>query len=287
MIFTGICDEAAKTLPRQFEAHNQLGWDFVELRKLGSNNLSTIDEAGFEHLCNLLEQYKLKVSGYASKIGDWSRKITDSFEIDRNDLLNTIPRMQVLDIKYIRIMSYINTDLSLADWKKESIKRIRELTKIAEDNDIVLTHENCTGWGGISWQNNLDLINEVDSPALKVLFDTGNPPTYGQSAWEYYKKVKDHIAYIHIKDSLHYMNENKPHFTKPGEGDGCINSIIRDLLVSGYQGFVSIEPHVTSVIHKSEESENNDLTYNSYINYGECFKNIMAEAEEAMLVLQN
>ena len=71
-------------------------------------------------------------------------------------------------------------------------------------NDHLVTcfcHENCSGWGGLSAENSNILLGEVNSSALKVVFDTGNPVTYGQDAWEYYQVVFNDIVYVHIKDA--------------------------------------------------------------------------------------
>jgi len=276
--FSGICDEAAKTLERQCEAHMELGWTHVELRMVDGKNLSTMDEKEFDSLCGTLDEYGIKVSGYASKIADWSRPITGDFEIDKNDLLNGIPRMKKLNVTGVRIMSYPNDNLPEDQWQKEAIKRIKELSKIAEDNEIILGHENCSGWGGISWQNNLVLLEEVDSPALKVLFDTGNPPGYGQSAWEYYTKVKEHIYYVQVKDALHFKRDDGERYTFPGEGDGCVKSIVRDLIYDGYDGFLSIEPHISAVIHNAKEGESDEKMYSDYVQYGKMMKQIVDEA---------
>jgi len=276
--FSGICDEAAKTLERQCEAHRELGWNHVELRMVDGKNLSTMNENEFGVLCETLDKYGMHVSGYASKIADWSRPITGSFDIDKNDLIQGIPRMKKLNVTGVRIMSYPNDNLSEDQWQKEAIKRIKELSIIAEDNGIILGHENCSGWGGISWQNNLILLEQVNSPALKVLFDTGNPPGYGQSTWEYYSKVKDHIYYVQIKDALHFSRDEETRYTFPGEGDGCVKSIVRDLIYAGYAGFLSIEPHLSSVIHEAKEGESDKKMYAEYVEYGKRMKKIVDEA---------
>ena len=39
----------------------------------------------------------------------------------------------------------------------------------------------------------LDCLAEVGSPALKVIFDTGNPVAYGLDGWTYYRTVREHV----------------------------------------------------------------------------------------------
>ena len=65
-------------------------------------------------------------------------------------------------------------------------------------------------YGGQSPAHTLKLIEAVDSPAFRLVFDTGNPvfsdlrvgsPPYGkQNAWDFYIQVRPYIAYVHIKD---------------------------------------------------------------------------------------
>lgn len=283
MFHTGICDESAKTLEKQIQAHRELGWNYVELRKLGpegKKNLSTLTDEEFGEVEETLAAAGMKVSCYASKLGDWSRKITGDFDIDVQDLKNALPRMQKLSIPFIRCMSYVNDSLDETAWRKEAAKRMKELAKIASDGGVTLAHENCTGWGGLNWKNNLELLDAVDSPALKVVFDTGNPPAHGLDTWEYYAKVKEHIVYVHIKDALRYMPGGKTVYTFPGRGDGCVRSVVGDLVASGYKGGVSIEPHLAAIIHKSKDTDNESLMYEQYVRYGRMIMDIAKEAKK-------
>jgi sugar phosphate isomerase/epimerase len=258
----------------------------VELRaKLGpgsDKNLSTLTDEEFAGVEEKLAAGKVQVSCYASKLGDWSRKITGDFQIDVDDLKNALPRMQKLKIPFIRCMSYVNDNLSEAEWKKESCRRMRELAQMAADGGVTLVHENCTGWGGLSWQNNLELLDAVDSPAFKVVFDTGNPPAHGLDSWEYYLKVKEHIVYVHVKDSLRIAPEGKTVFTFPGEGDGCVRSVVTDLLASGYTGGLSIEPHLSAIIHEAQEADSQERMYSEYLTYG---RKLIAIVEQAKKIL--
>ena len=46
--------------------------------------------------------------------------------------------------------------------------------KMAADGGILLLHENCEGWGGLSGQNARRFIESVDHPNVRYLFDIGN-----------------------------------------------------------------------------------------------------------------
>jgi sugar phosphate isomerase/epimerase len=154
---------------------------------------------------------------------------------------------------------------------------MKELARIAEDNGIVLAHENCSGWGGLSAENSNILLGEVDSPALKVVFDTGNPVTYDQDSWEYYKAVRQDIVYVHIKDAIRRNGVDT--YTMCGDGEGHVRRIVADLLATGYDGGFSIEPHLAAVIHTGQQAASASQLYDSYVEYGQRLMEIVQEAK--------
>ena len=277
MFFTGISDEAGKAIETQIKAHQQLGWNHLELRAIGDGNLASLSEAEYRNVYEKLQGAKMTVSCFSSGIANWAKKITTDFQLDVTELTNSIPRMHELNTKFVRIMSYPNDGWAEKKWFDEVIRRLKELSKIAADNGLILVHENCSGYGGISADHTLRLLEAVDSPALKLVYDTGNAPAESQDSWDYYQKVKEHIVYIHIKDATMKTATGDTEFTFPGEGDGYVRKIVADALNSGYDGGFSIEPHLAAIVHLAQESKNADSQYNTYVEYGERFKKLMAE----------
>jgi len=280
LFFSGISDEAGPSIATQIQAHDELGWDHLELRTVDGENITQLSDNAFEAVYDALVEADKQVSCFGSAIANWARPITDDFQIDVDDLQRAIPRMRRLNTPFIRVMSYPNHDTDPVperDWRMESIRRMRELAMRAEDNGIILAHENCAGWGGISAENSNILLGEVDSPALKVLFDTGNPVTYGQNAWTYYHAVKHDIVYVHIKDATRIDGEDK--YCMCGDGEGYVKEIIADLLTNGYEGGLSIEPHLANIIHTGETANDPEHLYNSYIDYGKRIMEIVDEVK--------
>jgi len=278
MFFSGISDEAGKSIDRQIQAHDELGWDYLELRMVDGENFTAISDAAFDSVCEKLASANKKVSCFGSAIANWARPITCDAQIDIDDLKQAIPRMQKLGTQFIRVMSYPNDEkspLSDSDWRDEAIARMKVLAKMAEDAGITLAHENCSGWGGLSAENSNILLGEVNSPALKVVFDTGNPVTYDQNPWDYYQTVSADIVYVHVKDAIRTNGEDT--YTYCGEGSGCVPEIIGDLLAKGYDGGISIEPHLAAIIHTGQQAENADALYESYTEYGRRLMRIVDE----------
>ena len=278
MFLSGIADEAGQDIETQVKAHQELGWSHIELRLVDGVNITQLEDGAFRSVQDRLAEASLQCSCFGSAIGNWARPITGDFQVDLDDLQRALPRMAALKTPFIRVMSYPNDDvapLSESAWRDEAIRRMKMLSKVAEDGGVTLVHENCSGWGGLSAENSLALIGAVDSPALRVVFDTGNPVTYGQDAWDYYLKVYDDIAYVHIKDAIPAEGEEEYCFC--GEGAGYVREIVADLLSKGYDGGFSIEPHLAAVIHTGETTDDAEVLYGTYTEYGRRLMGIVSE----------
>ena len=279
---SGISDEAGESIETQIKAHKELGWEYMELRLVDGENLALVPDAKFEQVYEAVASAGMKVSCFAGTIGNWSKKISGDFEPDRGELKRVIPRMQRFGTRYLRIMTWPNdpdTPWPDEQWADESIRRVSELAKIAEDGGIILASENCRGWAAASPENALRFFDEVDSPALKWLYDTGNVVSHGQDPWEFYTKIKPHIAYVHVKDCRKEGPRGRTRTVYCGEGDAMVREIIEDLLASGYDGFVSIEPHIAAVVHTGESSDP-DTMYRTYVEYGQRLNDIVSAARE-------
>ena len=270
MIVTGIADEGSPDLTDQIRIHRALGWDTLELRLIGSTNVCELPEDEFEEAAELLEEDQMGVVCFASPLANWARPVTSDFRRDVEELLRSAPRMRRLGTRFMRIMSYPNDGLSEEDWKREVLRRMRELARIAEGEDVVLLHENCSGWGGASPANQRALIEAIASPHFQIVFDTGNPVGEGhppEATWEFYTSARPYIQHIHIKDCRRDPS-GEVIYTYPGEGDSMVREILKDAVDSGYAGAFSIEPHITAQIHLGTSTDSQTEAETIYLEYG-------------------
>ncbi len=293
---TGIADEAGASLDVQIKAHQELGWDSIESRVVEidgvKGNLHEIPDAAFEKVVAKLDEAGMKVSGFGSLIGNWAKKIGDDFSITEAEIARAIPRMQRLGAKLIRVMSYaVCKDDKGADlgeqFADERIKRMREINQRFADAGLTVVHENCMNWGGMSPTYVRRMAEAV--PGMKWVFDTGNPvfiddrdnPGHKQDSWEMYQAVKPFMAHVHVKDGRWIKEKNDAEYTFPGEGEGQTERIMKDLVDTGYQGYISIEPHVAVVFHGAGAAD--DLSpeqkakeqYDSYLKYGRMLESML------------
>jgi sugar phosphate isomerase/epimerase len=282
MIITGIADEGSPELTEQIRIHRTLGWNTLELRLIGKTNICAVDDDAFDEIYRTLQEEQMGVICFASSIANWARPITSDFQADVEELKRAMPRMRRLGTRFIRVMSYPNDGLPEADWRKEAIRRMKELARIAADGDVVMVHENCSGWGGMSPQNQKVLLEEIHSPHLQIVFDTGNPVGEGhppEETWDFYQTALPFIKHVHIKDCARTA-KGEIEYSYPGEGQSMVRRICRSLLDLGYKGAFSIEPHITAQIHLGTSSSGREAE-EIYLEYGRRVNAMLAELAES------
>lgn len=291
MYMTGFADEAAKDLEGQIRATKELGWENIESRAIDGTNIHDISDAAFDAAYGKLQEAGVKINCFGSTIANWGKKITDPFDSSLEETKRAIPRMQKLGTKLVRIMSFaVLEDRGPEDqMEEERFERLRTLVQMFSDAGIQPVHENCMNYGGMGATYSLRLLENV--PGLKLVFDTGNPvfsfdralpkPWPKQSSWEFYKQVRDHVAYIHIKDGFAALKDGeKMRYTWPGEGQGDVVKIVHDLVGRGYEGGISIEPHLGAVFHDDSQDSDDEARYKMYVEYGRRMEAIIASVKE-------
>jgi sugar phosphate isomerase/epimerase len=290
MYLTGFADEAAPDIEGQIRATKALGWKYIEARSVNGTNLHDISDEAFEEVVGKLQDAGVQVNCFGSAIANWGKSIADPFEITLAEVGRAIPRMQRLGTRLIRIMSYaVLPDREPDDqMEEERFRRLRVLHRVFTEAGLTPVHENCMNYGGMSWQHTLRLIEHV--PGLKLVFDTGNPvftddrarprPYPKQSSWEFYTHVKEHVAYVHVKDGVWDPGTQQITYTYSGEGNGDVVRIVKDLLQSGYDGGISIEPHMAVVHHDASVASPDEQRFRTYVEYGRRMERIIAGVQK-------
>tara|TARA_R110002096_G_scaffold11515_8_gene42366 strand:- start:6876 stop:7727 length:852 start_codon:yes stop_codon:yes gene_type:complete len=254
--FTGFADEAEKSLDGQISTLREVGWSSIELRLLDGKNVCDQTDDQWKQTWERLQAENIFVAGFGGQIGNWARPITADLQQDIDELRRVAPRMREAGTKFLRIMSYPNdpdNPLSRADWKAETVRRLKELATIAEGEGVVLGHENCSGYGETA-EGYLELAEAVDSPALRLIFDTGNNSLHDHTTdvtWDYYQKCRDQIDHVHIKCAR--PGEDGKYVTCHVDEDPVQRRIIADLEATGYDGWLSIEPHLKAAVHAGQD----------------------------------
>ena len=114
MYFTGFADEASSGIDGQIRATKELGWKFIESRDIDGVNIHDISEEKFEEVCGKLADAGIGINCFGSAVANWSCDPfkEEDFERSKSQLERAIRRMQKLNCKMIRGMSF------KAQWKR-------------------------------------------------------------------------------------------------------------------------------------------------------------------------
>ena len=88
------------------------------------------------------------------------------------------------------------------DHRDEVLRRMRELTDVAEEAGVVLLHENEKDIYGDIPRRCLDIVESVGSPHLRLAWDAANFVQVGVRPFtEGYAHLRPHLEYMQIKDA--------------------------------------------------------------------------------------
>lgn len=83
-------------------------------------------------------------------------------------------------------------------------------------------------------------MKEFYGSSFRCTFDFANFVQCGQDTLEAYEMLEPYISYVHIKDALFENGSVVP----AGEGDGQVAEILGRLEKKGFDGVLSLEPHL-------------------------------------------
>lgn len=225
---------------RGFEKHiplaAELGYDGVELALRNASDISTTV------LNRLLKKSGLKVSCISTGqvFAETGYMFTDHDQDRRNTLRNIYKGFIDLASDYGRLVNIGRVRGMIGNnGKEDSEKRFidlsRELCEYAKPKDVTLILEPVNRYE-IDFINSLDegvdLMHKINMPNMKLMPDVFHmnieDVTIGGELFKYI----DHISYIHFADSNRLA---------PGWGHTDFREIFKNLKLSDYSGWVSIE----------------------------------------------
>lgn len=238
---SGFSDEITENVEEQFRALNRLGMGFFEPRGIDGKNIADLSWEEVTELKKKMDAFGIKASSIGSPIGKVKLEsdFGEHFELFKR-VVETACR---LEAEYIRMFSFYHEGGS---WTREErgevLERLGRMIRYAEEHGVVLLHENEKDIYGDTVERCSDLMEELGGRHFRAVFDPANFVQCGQNTREAYERLKEHIAYMHIKDALAADGRVVP----AGAGDGELEWLLRSLLKGGYRGFLSLEPHLGS-----------------------------------------
>jgi sugar phosphate isomerase/epimerase len=237
---SGFVDEISPDFTEQCRVASSLGLRYVELRSAWDVNILDLKPRQLAVMKDTLADSDLQVSSIGSPIGKIF--IDEPFPPHLDRMRHAAEVAHFFDAPYIRIFSFfLRPGVDPADYRDAVVDRMRALTRVAEEADVILLHENEKEIYGDVPSRCLDIVRSVVSPHLRLAWDPANFVQVGVRPYtDGYATLRPHIEYVQIKDARAADGT----VVTAGNGDGEVAPTIRALRYDGFDGFFSLEPHL-------------------------------------------
>jgi sugar phosphate isomerase/epimerase len=240
VVLSGFADEISPDPDEQLATLAAESITHLELRSVWSVNVADFTAGQLAAFRGALDRAGVRVSAIGSPIGKIPLEAPLGPELDRMRRIADIAGE--LGTTIVRVFSFFVPPGEPPErHRHQVIDRMAALTGIASDRGLILAHENEKEIYGDTADRCHDLITSVDSPALRATFDAANFVQCGVRPFSQgYHLLRPYLVYVQVKDALAATGEVVP----AGQGDGQVRPTLAALRDSGFEGFVSLEPHL-------------------------------------------
>jgi sugar phosphate isomerase/epimerase len=239
-VLSGFADEISADPGEQVATLAAESIAHLELRSAWSVNVAELGDEQVASLRRILDDAGIRVSAIGSPIGKIDVNAPLAPELERMRRMAGVA--DAFGTSLVRVFSFfIPPGEPPQRYRAQVIARMSALAEIAEQNGLVLAHENEKEIYGDSPARCADLLSAVDSPALRATFDAANFVQCGfRPHADAYALLRPYLVYLQVKDAQAATGEVVP----AGEGDGQVRETLAALAADGFAGFVSLEPHL-------------------------------------------
>ena len=240
-VLSAFGDEIDDDLDTQLDVLADLDIHYLEMRTAWGKRASDLSGREVGRLAASCQAHSMQVSCIGSRVG--KSPLTEPLEATLAELGRILDLANRLGTDLVRIFSFRVPELGRQpEHFDESLARLSAVADAALQRRVVLVMENETGMVGDTPERCRALLQGVDSPSLRFVWDIGNFPHTGvdrpvERGWPLLGR---HVAHVQVKDT----RRSDRAMTAAGEGDGQALELLGKLRDAGYRGFLALEPHL-------------------------------------------
>ncbi len=180
---SAFADETSADLNEQIAAIRSENIHFIDLRGVWGTNVLDLTDQQVSEIKQRLDAQGIGVSAIASPIG--KIPIDAPLEEHLQRFRRAIALAQFFHAPFIRIFSFYppvagdnaNGGKGIVDpaiWRNEVLRRLRDLTILARNANLILLHENEKDIYGDTIARCTDLLQSINSPHFQAILDPAN-----------------------------------------------------------------------------------------------------------------
>jgi 3-dehydroshikimate dehydratase len=243
---SAFADEISPDLDEQVAVLHSESIHYVELRSVWGINVLDLSDEQVTRVKHTLYEHGIGVSAIGSPIG--KVPISSSFAEHLQRFERAMMLAHIFQTPYIRLFSFYpptatpNEANNPAAWRDEVLNRLQAMAKRADNEKIVLLHENEKDIYGDTIARCVDLLQNIDNAHFLAILDPANFIQCQQTPYPTaYNALRPWLRYVHVKDAL-----TDGTVVAAGEGATDWPTLLQRLHDDGYDGFFSLEPHLAA-----------------------------------------
>lgn len=239
---SAFADEIAVEPQEQMDVLRAQGISALDMRSVWGTNVLNLTDQQAKTLQQMLAERNITVAAIGSPIGKVA--ITAPFAEEVQRFERALELAQVFQTPFVRIFSFYlpseHRERAAEVWRGEVLARLSELTARARAAGCVLLHENEKGIYGDTVARCVDILESINDPHLRQAFDPANFLQCGQLPYPVaYGALRPWLGAVHVKD----MRADGS-LVAAGEGLARWPELLQQLRADGYDGVLTLEPHL-------------------------------------------
>lgn len=230
---SAFADEIDADLDVQFTNLKENDIGLVDMRSAYGKNVMALTDQEVENYRETAEGFGISINCIGSPVNKVVMAESPA-EVELDKLQRAIEIAQIVGINRIRVFTPEGNDFDeVCDWMDPQIS-------LATKHNIVLMHENDAKYYGAYPKQAQKLMERFGAAHFRFAFDFANTVQIGFRAMDdWFPWLLPHLETIHIKDA----REDKK-VVPAGEGAGQLPETLTWLKAQGWNGVLSIEPHL-------------------------------------------
>ncbi len=240
---SAFADEVTEDFNEQVKFLVSENIGYIEPRFINKKNIMALSRNELMEARRIIRESGLKISAIGSPIG--KVRLDEPFGPHLDKFKHAIDLAVFFETPFIRVFSYYAPEgKNIDNYRGEVLERMAAQADLLSGTDVIMAHENEAGIYGHSAKNCVDIVESINSPKIRLVYDPANfvwSENITDNVESCWPLMKPYIVHIHIKD---WKPGSKDTGSIPGQGGAQIKELLAELALMNYDGCLTMEPHL-------------------------------------------